>query len=158
MPDADSPVPGTRLPPLAVAPLAALLTWLVARATPSLSIDFPARSAVALALGAVAAAIGVAGVLEFRRARTTLNPLRPDRAAALVTGGIYRLTRNPMYLAVATALLGWGVWLGHAAAPLGAALFVAWIDRLQIPPEERALGALFGDEFERYRRKVRRWL
>jgi len=105
-----------------------------------------------------AVSVGLAGVVAFRRARTTVNPLQPERASALVTGGIYRHTRNPMYLAVATMLLAWGLWLGNALGPLGAVLFVAWMDRLQIPPEERALAALFGEEFERYRRKVRRWL
>ena len=165
MPEANSPEPAApggrpapRLPPLAVAPLAALLAWLAARAAPGLDVDFPARGALALLLFIVAGAVGVAGMLEFRRARTTVNPLQPERASALVTGGIYRHTRNPMYVAVATLLLAWALWLGNALAPLGAVLFVAWMDRLQIPPEERALLTLFGAEFERYRSEVRRWL
>ena len=165
MPDAHCPTPGPRggrpaprLPPLAVAPLAALLAWLAARAAPQLAFDFPGRVALCLLLAVAAAAIGLAGVLEFRRARTTVNPLQPGRASSLVTGGIYRRTRNPMYVAVATLLLAWALWLGNALAPLGAVVFVAWMDRLQIPPEERALGSLFGAEFERYCREVRRWL
>jgi protein-S-isoprenylcysteine O-methyltransferase Ste14 len=141
-----------------VAPLAAAMSWLAARAAPSLAFDFPGRAVLALLLVAAAVSVGLAGVVAFRRARTTVNPLQPERASALVTGGIYRHTRNPMYLAVATMLLAWGLWLGNALGPLGAVLFVAWMDRLQIPPEERALAALFGEEFERYRRKVRRWL
>ena len=165
MPDArlptTAPQPGRRaprLPPLAVAPLAAAMSWLAARAAPSLAFDFPGRAVLALLLVAAAVSVGLAGVVAFRRARTTVNPLQPERASALVTGGIYRHTRNPMYLAVATMLLAWGLWLGNALGPLGAVLFVAWMDRLQIPPEERALAALFGEEFERYRRTVRRWL
>ena len=141
-----------------MAPLAALLAWLAARSAPALDVDFPARRALALLLFIVAGAVGVAGILEFRRARTTVNPLQPERASALVTGGIYRHTRNPMYVAVATLLLAWALWLGNALAPLGTVLFVAWMDRLQIPPEERALQTLFGAEFERYRSEVRRWL
>ena len=165
MPDAHLPTPAPqpgrhapRLPPLAVAPLAAVMSWLAARAAPSLAFDFPGRAVLALLLVAAAVSVGLAGVVAFRRARTTVNPLQPERASALVTGGIYRHTRNPMYLAVATMLLAWGLWLGNALGPLGAVLFVAWMDRLQIPPEERALAALFGEEFERYRREVRRWL
>ena len=150
--------PPPRLPPLAVAPLAAYVAWLAARAAPSLGFDFRGRTLLALMLAGAAAAIGAAGVFEFRRARTTVNPLQPGRASALVTGGIYRHTRNPMYVAVATLLLAWALWLGNALAPLGTVLFVAWIDRLQIPPEERALETLFGAEFERYRSEVRRWL
>lgn len=165
MPDARLPTAAPqrgrrapRLPPLAVAPLAAVMSWLAARAAPSLAFDFPGRAVLALLLVAAAVSVGLAGVVAFRRARTTVNPLQPERASALVTGGIYRHTRNPMYLAVATMLLAWGLWLGNALGPLGAVLFVAWMDRLQIPPEERALAVIFGEEFERYRRKVRRWL
>lgn len=147
-----------RLPPLATAPLVALLMWLVARGTPSWRIEFPGRAALAWALLAAAAAVGVAGLVAFRRARTTVNPLRPERASTLVTAGIYRHTRNPMYLALAIALLAWGLFLGHAVAPFGLAAFVAWMTRYQIMPEERALVALFGEEFVRYCREVRRWL
>lgn len=149
---------GSRVPPLVLAPSVALLMWFVARATPSLAGSFPGRGAIAIGLAIAASAVGIAGLLEFRRARTTVNPLRPERASALVTGGIYRYTRNPMYLAVAGALLAWAAYLGHALAPCGVALFVAWMNRFQIPPEERALMALFGDEFERYRGEVRRWI
>jgi len=105
-----------------------------------------------------AGAIGIAGVRAFQRARTTVDPLRPEKASALVTSGIYRRTRNPMYVALAIALLGWAIWLGHPLALLGVAAFVAWINRFQIAPEERALRALFGPEFERYCSEVRRWL
>jgi protein-S-isoprenylcysteine O-methyltransferase Ste14 len=141
-----------------VAPLVALLMWLVARGTPSWRIEFPGIEIVAWALLASATAVGLAGLAAFRRARTTVNPLQPDRASALVSAGIYRYTRNPMYLALAMALLAWGLWLGHAVAPCGVAIFVAWMNRYQIAPEERALAGLFGAEFECYRREVRRWL
>lgn len=149
---------GSRLPPLPLAASVALLMWFVARATPSLAGSFPGSGAIAIALMAAAATMGLAGLLEFRRAQTTLNPLRPGKASALVTRGIYRHTRNPMYLALATALLALAAYLGHALAPLGVALFVAWMNRFQIPPEERAMSALFGDEFKRYCRAVRRWI
>ena len=76
----------------------------------------------------------------------------------LVTTGIYRKTRNPMYVALAMALLAWAVWLAHPLALAGVVAFVAWMNRYQIAPEERALHALFGTEFERYRSEVRRWL
>ena len=156
MPPGRRPAP--RLPPLATAPLVALLMWLVARGTPSWSIEFTGRRAVAWALLAAAVAVGVAGLAAFRRARTTVNPLRPERASTLVTAGIYRHTRNPMYLALAIALLAWGLFLGHAVAPFGLAAFVAWMTHYQIKAEERALVSLFGEEFSRYCREVRRWL
>lgn len=153
----DQP-PAVRVPPVAVTLAVGALMWGVARALPSLRFDFAGRVALAVVLVLAAGAIGIAGLGAFRRARTTPNPLRPERATALVTRGIYRRTRNPMYVALAVALLGWAVYLGHALAPLGVALFVAWMNRCQIGPEERALARLFGEDFERYTREVRRWL
>jgi protein-S-isoprenylcysteine O-methyltransferase Ste14 len=76
----------------------------------------------------------------------------------LVTEGPFRFTRNPMYLGFAVTLLAWSVWLAHPVTLLGIAGFVAWMNRLQIVAEERAIGALFGEEFERYRNRVRRWI
>ena len=147
-----------RIPPVALFVVVALLMWAVASWLPSWQIALPGRTLVAVLLLLAAGAIGIAGVRAFQRARTTVDPLRPEKASALVTSGIYRRTRNPMYVALAIALLGWAIWLGHPLALLGVAAFVAWINRFQIAPEERALRALFGPEFERYCSEVRRWL
>lgn len=147
-----------RTPPLLAGGVAWLLMWLLARGLPSLGRVWPWNRPAAIALIAIGAGIGVAGLLAFRRARTTADPLRPDRASTLVSSGIYRHSRNPMYVGVAIATLGWALFLGHALAPLGVVAFVLWMDRYQIPAEERALHALFGAEFGRYCRAVRRWL
>jgi len=147
-----------RLPPLAVAMSFGIAMWVVARALPSLRCEFLARRPIALALFALGAAISLAGVIAFRRARTTTNPLRPDAASALVVTGIYARTRNPMYLGFVFMLLAWCAWLAHPVTLLGIPGFVAWMNRLQIPAEERAIGALFGPEFELYCTRVRRWI
>lgn len=149
---------GTRVPPPVVMLAVALLMWLAARRLPPVAVDFPGRTAAAVLLGAAGLAAAVAGALAFRRARTTLNPLRPDRAAALVAGGIFRYTRNPMYLGDLLVLLGWGVYLGSLPALLLSLLFVIWIERRQIPAEEAALAARFGEAYATYRRRVRRWI
>lgn len=155
--DSSSGRVAPRVPPVAVTLIVAASMWALSRWGPSWRYALPGREIVAIALVLVAAAVGIAGLRAFHRARTTANPLRPEKASALVTGGIYRHTRNPMYVALAIALLGWAVWLGHALATFGVVAFVGWMDRLQIPPEERALRALFGDEFGRYCSEVRRW-
>ncbi|MCU0761252.1 MAG: isoprenylcysteine carboxylmethyltransferase family protein [Steroidobacteraceae bacterium] len=124
----------------------------------ALSVGWPLLRVVAVALVLAGLAIDVVGVLSFRRARTTINPLKPANSSALVTSGIYGLTRNPMYLGMATLLLGWAAWLGTPWALAGVALFVAWITRFQIVPEERVLARLFGADFEAYRARVRRWI
>ena len=147
-----------RVPPVALFLIVVLLMWAVAVRLPSWRIAFPGRTVVTVLLLLAAGALGIAGVRAFGRARTTVDPLRPERASALVTSGIYRRTRNPMYVALAIALLAWAFWLAHPLALLGVPAFVAWMNRCQIAPEERALQSLFGAEFERYCREVRRWL
>jgi len=150
--------PKVRLPPVALFVVIALLMWAVASWLPSWRIALPGRTLATVLLLLVAGAIGIAGVRAFDGARTTVDPLRPERASALVTSGIYRRTRNPMYVALAIALLAWALWLAHPLALLGVVAFMAWMSRHQIAPEERALQALFGAEFERYCSEVRRWL
>jgi protein-S-isoprenylcysteine O-methyltransferase Ste14 len=113
-------------------------------------------SAIAIAL--VGVAFSVAGVLAFRRARTTLDPTRPEQASSLVNSGVYRVTRNPMYVGLACVLVAWAVFLSSAWALLGPVAYVLYIGRFQIEPEERALATLFGSEYANYQARVRRWL
>lgn len=145
-----------RVPPPIVAACVAVIMLGVAWALPMLTFDIP--SVLALLIALAGAALGFVGVVQFLRAKTTVNPLQPGAASALVTGGIYRFTRNPMYLGMAAMLLAWGLYLGNLAAIALVGVFVAYIDRFQIGPEERALEARFGAEFAAYRARVRRWL
>ncbi len=147
-----------KVPPPVVALLLAIAMWLATSASGALAFALPARLEIALAVAALGGAISAAGVVSFRRARTTVNPTRPDTASSLVTTGIYRLTRNPMYLGLFLVLAGWAIHLSNAVAFAGPLLFVLYMDRFQIAPEERALAARFGAAFEDYRRRTRRWI
>src|ERR1700730_6225417 len=95
-----------RIPPPVVAMVAAFLMWLIARAIPSLQLMFPGRVLLAIAILVSGLLIVIAGLIEFRRARTTVNPLNPGAASSLVVNGVYALTRNPMYLGLAVILIG----------------------------------------------------
>lgn len=148
----------TRAPPPLIGALAGLVMWLVARATPALTVTVPARRGIAMSLGLLGLAVVAAGVVRFRRAHTTVNPLDPSAASALVESGVYRVTRNPMYLGFAIVLLAWGIHLASPPAALGIVAFVAYMNRFQIVPEERALRANFPGAFDAYARKVRRWV
>jgi protein-S-isoprenylcysteine O-methyltransferase Ste14 len=148
----------SRIPPLAVLAIVAGLMWLGARAVPAADFSLPARPAIALGLAALGLGVAVAGVISFRRAKTTVSPLKPESASALVVSGIYRLTRNPMYLGMLVVLVGWAAFLANAVAFPVAASFVAYLNRFQIAPEERALATRFGPEFSAYSANVRRWL
>ena len=147
----------TRIPPPLVGLIGGALAWLASSAFTPTTITFPVRLTAAIVLVLVGLVIAGAGVRTIRRADTTLNPLKPETSSALVTSGIYRYTRNPMYLGMATWLLAWSAWLGTPIGLLGAPLFMLYMNQFQIGPEERALRTLFGAEFEAYAARVRRW-
>jgi protein-S-isoprenylcysteine O-methyltransferase Ste14 len=146
-----------RVPPPVVMALAAFLMWVIGKAVPALDFEPPGWAAV-LALFAGGLAIGVGAFLQFRRAGTTMNPMIPHESSALVTDGLYRFSRNPIYVADALVLVAVALLVANALALLVLPLFVAYLDRFQIRPEERALRERFGARFEAYCREVRRWL
>ncbi|MFI4868733.1 MAG: methyltransferase family protein [Steroidobacterales bacterium] len=108
--------------------------------------------------GALGMAIVVAALGRFRQASTTVNPMDPSKATRLVTDGVFRISRNPMYLGLLLLLIGWALWLGSASVWLIPPLFVITITALQIVPEERALAKLFGAQYLAYRATVARWI
>lgn len=147
-----------KIPPPVVALLAALGVWGLARVTHTRAEPDLLRLVLAVVLVLVAAVFDVCGLLAFRRARTTINPMKPGASSAMVTGGVYRITRNPMYVGLVLLLCGWSVYLGSPWAWLGSLVFVAYVTRFQIVPEERVLTGLFGADYVAYRAKVRRWI
>jgi len=147
-----------KVPPVAVGVLAGALMWLVSWSTPRAVFSLPGRTTVAAVLVLAGAQVSALGVLSFRRARTTVNPMKPESASALVISGVYRVTRNPMYLGFLSILLGWAVFLSNGLAYLVLPVFVLYMTRFQIMPEESVLESRFGQEFADYKRRVRRWI
>jgi protein-S-isoprenylcysteine O-methyltransferase Ste14 len=147
-----------RIPPPLVALIVAVLMWLAARWLPATSLLLGVRYPAAVALLAVGVLFSALGSSTFRRAGTTLNPMRIENASKLVTSGVYRITRNSMYLGLSLVLCAWAVFLDCLWTLIGPVLFVAYITRFQIIPEERVLAAKFGDSYREYCSRVRRWL
>jgi len=147
-----------KVPPVFVVLVAAILMWGASAAFPMLSFSFAGSSLVALAFFVVGIAVAATGASTFASAGTTTDPLNPDRASSLVTHGIFRYTRNPMYLGMAKVLTAWALLLGNAASLLVIVLFVAYMTQYQIKLEELALQEAFGDEYARYKSSVRRWI
>ena len=108
---------------------------------------------IALAGGGFAAT----GAATFRRAGTTISPLKPENTSALVVTGVYRVTRNPMYLGLLCVLTAWTLQLGNFVVAAFPVLFVLYMNRFQIGPEERMLRSKFGADFDTYCGRVRRW-
>jgi protein-S-isoprenylcysteine O-methyltransferase Ste14 len=145
-----------RIPPPVVLIVVACGMWALSKLWPVLAL--PAARAVGIALMLAGFALNITGVVTVRRAKTTFNPLRPDTTTALVSTGVFGVSRNPMYLGMLVILLGWAVHLFSPPALLGPVVFVLYINRFQIVPEERTLQGLFGASFTDYTAKVRRWL
>jgi protein-S-isoprenylcysteine O-methyltransferase Ste14 len=147
-----------KVPPPLVALLTAALMWLVSRVMPAAGFEFPARTVIAIACAAMGVCVAVSGAFTFRRAGTTVNPMKPDKASSLVTSGIFAHTRNPMYLGLLLGLTSWAIYRSNALAFLFLPVFVFYINCFQIMPEEKVLTSLFGKNFTDYKLRVRRWL
>jgi protein-S-isoprenylcysteine O-methyltransferase Ste14 len=147
-----------RIPPPIVGIVIGAGMWAMAHALPMLQMPKFARLAGTATLAVVGVVIALGGVVSFRRAKTTVNPLKPETSASLVTSGVYSFTRNPMYLGMAMVLLAWSVFLSSAWSLVGPLLFASYITRFQIIPEERVLDKLFGASFAEYKKRVRRWI
>lgn len=147
-----------KMPPLALTLVFAAAMWGAAAFVPGMELGLPWRSELAGVIGGTGMLLTIAGVLAFRQARTTMNPTAPAAASQLVAGGVYRLSRNPMYVGFLFLLGGWSVFLGHALAYPFLPVFVLYMNRFQILPEERALSERFGSDYLDYVQTVRRWL
>ena len=105
-----------KIPPVAVVLLMAALMWLASWAMPAFGFEFPARTFLSVSVAVAGVIISGLGIASFRQARTTVNPMKPDTTSSLVMSGIYRLTRNPMYLGFLLVLIGWAMFLSNALA------------------------------------------
>ncbi len=132
--------------------------WWLADALPILSWEPGLSLSLGWALAGCGVLIDLSALWRFIQAKTTINPHRPMEANALVVEGMYRFTRNPMYLGMLLLLCGWALVLASLSSFLLVPLFVVLLTQVQIKPEEIALVQLFGDEYQEYQKNVRRWL
>lgn len=147
-----------KIPPPAVAAIFAVVMWLASQLVPRVELPFSVRVTIAIIIACAGLVFGVAAMRSFVRAKTTMNPFKPGAASSLVTGGVFRITRNPMYLSLLLYLLAWSVYLASWPAVVFLPVFVLYITQFQIKPEERTLFTLFGAAYTQYKQKVRRWL
>lgn len=147
-----------KVPPLLLAGVAAAGIWGLSATLPGIQLPLWFRLPASLIFLLVGVWMCAAGVLEFRRAQTTVDPRKPESSASLVSSGIYSVTRNPMYVGFTLLLLALATFLASPWSLLVVVGFVLYLNRYQIRPEERALTELFGQEFVEYRSRVRRWI
>jgi len=147
-----------KVPPVVQTLIAAALAWVLGRVAPLWHVE-PQVSVVGIG-GSVAIALVFLGsaLLRFRLQRTTVDPMNPDKAQSLVVTGIYKVTRNPMYVGFVCLLAAWCFYLGDLTGFLTLPAFIFVMTRFQIKSEESALQAKFGADYTSYMSRVRRWL
>ena len=147
-----------KVPPPVVAVLMAGAMWGISLVAPLLQVPALIRVAAAAAIALAGGGFSLAGAISIRRSGTTVNSMKPETTSSLVCSGIYRVTRNPMYVGLLLVLVAWAIFLSTVWALLGPVAFVLYLNRFQIAPEERALSAMFGAGYSTYKSNVRRWL
>lgn len=143
-------------PPVQMVTWAAVM-WLAARFLPQFGFSIPRVDLISLALAAAGVLSAFLGIVEFRKAQTTVNPHHPTNTSTLVTGGIFRFTRNPMYLGLLLILISWAVRTANYVSLACIPLFMLYITPFQIVPEERVMREKFGSQFDEYVARTRRW-
>ncbi len=147
-----------KVPPVAQVIVTAAAMYSVSKMTPSLKFSFNNSTKLAVGLGAIGLGSAILGVTQFKKAQTTPNPRALEKVSSLVTRGIYRYSRNPMYVGLVFILLGWALYLSHLLAFVWLPIFILYMTRFQIQPEERAMKQKFGTAYQAYLTRVRRWI
>ncbi len=147
-----------KIPPLLLVLLFGAAMWVGANVAPALTLAGTVTWLTPTIIAGIGGVFAILGVKDFRSAKTTVNPTTPSEASTLVTTGVYKVTRNPMYVGLFFLLFAWGIvlnnWLSLGFAPL----FVLYMNRFQISVEEKALLTLFGSDYETFTQNVKRWL
>jgi len=146
-----------KIPPVIVLIVFGALMYLLSIFLPVGYFEFFGRSYLMYALLVGAITIGLISLVQFFKSKTTVDPTVPEKATSLVTSGVYKISRNPMYLGMLLILLAWGLWLGNAFNVLLASGFVLYMNKFQIVPEEEVLSKMFGVAYKQYCVLTRRW-
>ena len=147
-----------KTPPAVQLFISALLMWIISMYADNFRFIFKFNNELALFCLIIGGTIIVFGIAAFRKAETTVTPLHPDKASSLVTMGIYQYIRNPMYFGLLLILFSIGFYLQNLASMFVLPIYVWFISKYQIIPEEEALHKLFGQDYINYQDRVRRWI
>ncbi len=147
-----------KIPPVVVTLLTALLMWGSSLLLSQSHWSFTLRLLLFILLVIIGGSVALLGVWQFYKNKTTVNPIDPNNVNGIVCDGIYKYTRNPMYVGLALLLMGLVFLLGKLLLLFWVVFFVIYITKFQIKPEEQFLSNKFGKEFENYKKSVRRWV
>tara|TARA_Y100001935_G_scaffold250269_1_gene250095 strand:+ start:1036 stop:1488 length:453 start_codon:yes stop_codon:yes gene_type:complete len=146
------------IPPPIQALLSAIMMWLISRYFPYANFSLKGVNIFAFVFLIIGIIIIILSINKFREIRTAISPLEPNKTSSLAKNGIYKYTRNPMYLGLLFMLFSIALFLKNFISFLIILLFKFFITRNQILPEEDILDNIFGVEYKNYKKKVRRWI
>ncbi len=148
-----------KIPPAIIAIMALITMVIIAKSLPQFSFLLPNKLLIAIVVAITGISIAAAGVVAFRKLQTTVNPTKPGTASTLAVDGIYKWSRNPMYLGLLLFLIACGIYSANLIALVVMPfVFLVYMTVYQIKPEEDALTLIFGEDFVQYKARVRRWL
>ena len=146
----------TKIPPPIITLLFIIVTYLSSLVI--VPFKFSNQSLLSFLIFVMGLVFVLSAMRQFKQKNTIINPMTPRKTTTLVVDGIYKYSRNPMYLGLLLVLTSSGVYFGSWLSLLIVPLFWLLISALQIIPEEEAMLELFGENFVKYKRKVRRWI
>tara|TARA_X000000368_G_scaffold71246_1_gene51839 strand:+ start:634 stop:1080 length:447 start_codon:yes stop_codon:yes gene_type:complete len=146
----------TKIPPPIVTLVSALLIFFSKELFPNYAFDYQSMLSIVIFVSGLM--ILISAVSLFKKKETTVNPMNPEKASSLVVDGVFKHTRNPMYLGMSVVLLSISIQFNLIGGLLIVSLFVAYITAFQIIPEEEAMEENFGEEYLSFKRSTRRWI
>ena len=145
----------TKIPPPIVTLFCIVVIYLFESQIEYSQTDFKAIGIIFLILGSI---IIFLAVLKFIKTKTTVDPTRPHKTSNLVISGIYKITRNPMYLGMLFLIIAYTIYTNNVVGSITIPIFIFYINKFQIEPEEIEMRKKFGESFENYCKKVNRWI
>ena len=146
----------TKIPPPIIALVMIAIIYLSSLIIEPITFNY--QTLISILVVVIGLACAIPSFRLFAKYKTTISPFTPSETSALVTDGMYRYSRNPMYLGLVfltiAATIFFGTWLGVVIV----VAFIFLLNFLQIIPEEEALLDIFGEEYVEYQKKVRRWI
>ena len=147
-----------KIPPAVQVLFFGILMWLIKKVNAQIHFNFEYQKEISVVLFFIGVFLGISAIFSFQKANTSVDPMNPEKASSLVESGIYKYSRNPMYLALLFVLLAFMVRLGNLYNLIIIVLYILYITEFQIKPEEIVLTNLFGKQYLEYKQKVRRWI
>ncbi len=147
-----------KIPPALVFAVTAFLMWCIFKYMPFQVFEFSVTMWIPKLLALTGTILGALGVIQFSSSKTTIDPHTPEKVTSLVSNGVYRFSRNPMYLGLLMLLIAFAFYLGTGLSFVMIPIFIWYMNTYQIKPEEEILIHIFGDEYKEYQKKVRRWI